>query len=64
MLQLELTARTALIADAAKSITEPTAAEQRAATLIAEEQEKLREMLEQLIRETAPTTAEANGNEN
>jgi hypothetical protein len=56
VLQLELTARTAAVADAAKAVTEPTAAEQRAAAQIAEEQEKLREMLEQLIRETAPVT--------
>lgn len=63
VLQLELTARTAAIADASKSITEPTAAEQRAAVQISEEQEKLREMLEQLIRETAPPTEAGNGNE-
>ncbi len=56
VLQLELTARTAAVADAAKALTEPTAAEQRAAAQIAEEQEILREMLEQLIRETAPVT--------
>jgi hypothetical protein len=56
VLQLELTARTAAAADAAKAITEPTAAEQRAAAQIAAEQEKLREMLEQLIRETMPAT--------
>jgi hypothetical protein len=56
VLQLELTARTAALADAVKVVTEPTAAEQRAAAQIAAEQETLREMLEKLIRETAPTT--------
>lgn len=56
VLQLELTARTAGLADAVKSTTEPSAAEQRAAAQIAEEQEKLRGMLETLIRETVPET--------
>jgi len=61
VLQLELTARTAALADAVKATTEPTAAEQRAAAEIATqqivaEQEKLRAMLETLIRETLPET--------
>ena len=63
VLQLELTARTAAITDSAKTITEPTAAEQRAAAQIADEQEKVRAMLEQLIRETAPVTEETNEKE-
>jgi hypothetical protein len=59
VLQLELTARTAALAEASKTATEPTAGEQRAAVQIAEEQEKLRGMLETLIRETVP---ESEGN--
>ncbi len=60
VLQLELTARTTALADAAKSTTEPTAAEIQVAAEITDEQEKVREMLEQLIRETAPATDDAN----
>ena len=63
-LQHELTARTAALAEATKKITEPTSEEQRAAAQIAEEQEKVREMMEQLIRETAPTTEDGNAKNN